>query len=485
MKTTTTLCKRCRSALLCVLTFFVFCATPRAQSFEDIPSRYLLGGVILILPDELRKAAYEKAKQWDTVQIRKNIIYIMLELEWVRTQLSNIDDSIPSEYCYLALSNHYLTSHATQNSVVTQQAYTRLWNLTDGNLKALHLDHELLNNEVADDASNLYLTTTKIANKFKEAHAHFRNYAVTMLIMDYGYEKTNERLIEFSKSGKQYKDQTTFTLDMNADVWIEYFALRYVLEPMILEQKTPTHFLTFEVEDALPNFPKAMERFPLPNTRETLFTYNHWFKPSKKIDKDLSQYWAVLKNRQLGSHSYPYPKLLKVEKKARRKEKNGENKHIDAPMVRDTARRVYKVFHAKTDDIKHTHLIASGETLLKIAKKYDVSVSELRILNNRNKDTDTKLQIGDMLIIRLRPEDKNEDRKKTVMLIKDTVLTNPNRGNGRVKSYENRNKRIHTQQRVNQSTAQEAQRGGELLRYPARLTPFESKKTKAYKDLKK
>ncbi len=477
---TTTLLQRCCSILLCFFAYFFVCAPAQAQTTEDVPQKWLMGHDTLLLPERLRKAVANRAKDFDMAYLQENILPIMLMLEWVKNQCNNIDEHIPTEYCYLALCKNYLTDHKHTQSDVLVRANTKFWNLSDTNLKELHLEYDLQHTEDCDDVSHLNLTTFKMVNALKQANAYFQNWALTMLITDHGYEGAKTRVRNFYESNtNRYKGKHTFELEMYANIWVEYFALRYVLEPLIIKQKEPKKYLTCKTADkpfVLRNVPKNFHQ-----DIHDLPTYNRWLNPDKKkVSKKAAQIWFVLETRQSVSHPYPYPKLYHFEKKT--KKETQDNPTLPAPNapIKEVRRQDAPTTASNDmDEETHLHVVKKAETWFGIAKKYAVSIAQIRDLNPAKKPPKV-LQEGDVLVIRARTEEKYQNVERDKKHQKHENLKN----DSLPKSFQHKKTKIRTHERTLQSPNYPRYRG-KITRYPARLTPVESKGKKAYKNLKK
>ena len=199
MKIATNLNLRCCCIFACLFAslYVLVCLPLHAQTLPPVASEWEIGNQTVKLPDIFRKdveSRVEQIIQNDLPHIRQNIQSIMLLLEWVRNHFENSKDSIPKEYCYLVLYEHQLIKKAHNGSNITRKADNIFWGLTLSKLDRLGLQDKLDDTPYFDDKRNLYHTTNLISKEFKRAQNNFQNWALSMLIIDLGYEGLKEEI---------------------------------------------------------------------------------------------------------------------------------------------------------------------------------------------------------------------------------------------------------------------------------------------------
>jgi|GEM_PF-3507624 len=466
-----------RGAFLCILACLLLCLDTEAQIPSAVPSEWKIGGQTVKLSNTVQKAIETSAANFDIPHIQQNIVPIMLMLEWTKTCFSSLKKTLPDEYCYLILYNNHLVKKYHSQSQVTKTANMKFWGLSDTNIIQLQLEEELQNTDTQDDSRNLEKTTVSMANKIVEANANFDNWLLSMLLIEHNYDEARKKIkAHYGESPSLYKNKQIYELDMHANIFIEYFALRHVLEHIIVNQPTPSTHLVRYSPDKTFGLEAASKIYHV--STEELSLYNPSLKiKSRRISKDVVLSWLVPQKRE---HAYLYPtitKLKEVVQNPKPPQPTGKNTANEGgASLKDEEKLIAPTIQSQTDNIQHLHIVRKGETLFQIAGTYSIALYQLRLLNPNKMKTDF-LSIGEALLIRARNMKEQEDRQRT----KNFQVF---RG-GNSNTFEKKMKVERLQARVEQSINPVIKRGADKSRYPARRTPIESKKNRPYKKSEK
>ncbi|TAE16452.1 MAG: LysM domain-containing protein [Bacteroidetes bacterium] len=476
MKSTSTLFQRC-SFLLHFCVYVCVCSQAKAQSFpQSVPTEWTIGNQTVILSKSIKNAIELRVAEFDTVHIKRNIEPIMLTLEWVRTLSQSTQDSIPVEFCYLTLLENHLIKPYHNKSQITRKADNAFWGLSKLRIDKLRLQNSLHQNEYLDDSHNLYLATTEMFKLFKSAQDYFENWALAMTILDYGYEDAKTQINQKLKTRLSYKGNKKFALDLHSNVLIEYFAMRHILEHIIIKQPAPKKNLACHFPDKVITLEKAHRLYE--TSIEDLQLYNPWIK-GKKTPKDVTQCWFTLDDR---GHSYTYPSLPKKKpepepKTPQPKQDLTQKTQENGASPKDDDKFLVPAPENITVAIPHLHKVRKGETLFFIAKTYNISIEQLRNLNPHKSHTNL-IRIGDVLLIRAKDMREQMDRQ-SIKLTK--VVMEENWRGGIPNTFQKRQKYNRYQQRI-EVISTPAQRGGNLPCLP-RLSPTPKGDNRVYKIL--
>jgi LysM repeat protein len=442
-----------------------------------VATEWQIGNQTVILSKSIKNAVELRVAEFDTVHIKHNIEPIMLTLEWVRTLSQSTQDSVPAEFCYLALFENHLIKPYHNKSQITRKADNAFWGLSSLRIDKLRLQNSLHQNEYLDDSRNLYLSTTEMFKLFKSAQDYFENWALAMTILDYGYEDAKTQINQKIKTRQSYKGNKTFALELHNNVLIEYFAMRHILEHIIIKQPAPKKNLACHFPDKVLTLEKAHRVYD--TSIENLQLYNPWIK-GKKTPRDVTQCWFTLDDR---GHSYPYPALPKKKKEQQEnkpippKEEQKEHKSSEesGASPKEDDKFLVPAPENITVAIPHLHKVRKGETLFFIAKTYNISIEQLRNLNPHKSHTNL-IRIGDVLLIKAKDMKEQMDRQ-SIKLTK--VVMEENWRGGIPNTFQKRQKYNRYQQRIEVISAP-AQRGGGLPCLP-RLSPTQKGDNRAYK----
>jgi membrane-bound lytic murein transglycosylase D len=276
-------------------------------------------------------------------------------------------NSIPSDFKYLALAESGL------QNVTSPAGAVGFWQFLDKTGKCYGLEI----NEEIDERYHLEKATEAACCYFKEAYNEFHNWALVAASYNMGIDGV-KRQLQSQQVNNYY------------DLYLNMETSRYVLRALALKQvvEHPSaygfHYTRKQLYDEIPTI-KVKATSSIPDLAKYALENGANYKLLKLLNPWLRKSTLTVKEGKTYFISLPKDKVLQTD--------------LVEKISNDTIDLMKTHFEFTEEDALHIlqHRVEKGETFSTVAKKYGVSVNELR---KWNKEHTTELHQGDSVIIR-------------------------------------------------------------------------------------